>query len=661
MKSFFVFSLSLLFPLFLFSQFKMKFGKIPAEDLEMTTYAGDPDADAVVLGEKAALGFEFNGEATQTRLEVHRRIKILKRAGFDQGDVSLYYYNYQKKGKITGLKVKVINPDGSEHSLKNSEIFDEEVNQYYSAKKFSAPGLQEGSVIDYKYNLYSENIFTLQRWYFQKEIPVKYSEYSVKIPEWYQYVELMNSGAIQRDAPEEREESITYNRGGARGGSGNATVKFVTTRYYAENLPGLKPEPFVTTMEDYLANIQFQLSTVQFPLQPVERVLTTWEKVAQNLTESESFGRQYLNFSNFNAVARAAEPAFEGAETETDIIRAAYDFVLSNIENDGTAGFSVNGSLNRIFERKSGSAGEMNLMLLALLRQKDIKAVPVLLSTRENGKVVEVYPIVSQFDHMVVAAVVDEEIIYLDATEKGRPINYLGTESLNKRAWMMSETPGWIDIKPRKSKKILLANLTLNETGDLNGDLNVSSQGYESFSEKINAKNDTENEGKYWLEMFSEKYPDAELSEVTYEGTERSADKLKVAMDCSLPAAAQVSGDLIYLNPIIYAEFDENPFKIENRLYPVEITYPFQEQLIVNVALPEGYAVEEIPEQVSLALPNKGGKYQYLISQKENSLQIIRKFRLSQLTFLPQEYPGIKDFFGRMIEKENAQIVLKKI
>ncbi len=68
MKSIFVFTLSLFFPLLLFSQFKMKFGKIPAEDLQMTAYAAAPDADAVVLGEKAALGFEFSGEETQTRL-----------------------------------------------------------------------------------------------------------------------------------------------------------------------------------------------------------------------------------------------------------------------------------------------------------------------------------------------------------------------------------------------------------------------------------------------------------------------------------------------------------------------------------------------------------------------------------------------------------------
>ncbi|MGK0365312.1 MAG: hypothetical protein ACI85O_002378, partial [Saprospiraceae bacterium] len=237
-----------LLPFSLSAQQKMKFGKIPSEDLKMTVYEQDTSAAAVVLGETGNLFFEFSGGKTQVHLNVHRRIKILNRSGFDEGDISIYYNN---KGSVNGLKVKAFNPDGSEQTLKKSDIFDEKISDYYSAKKFSVPGLTEGSIIDYRYSLVSESTFSLRRWFFQEDIPVRYSEYTLKIPEWYNYVNLKTGSGIQEDPPNKRNETISYIEGGAKGGSEQLTLDFITTRYYAENLPAMKEESFVTTMEDY--------------------------------------------------------------------------------------------------------------------------------------------------------------------------------------------------------------------------------------------------------------------------------------------------------------------------------------------------------------------------------------------------------------------------
>jgi len=647
-----------LLPLSLFAQKKMKFGKIPSEDLQMTVYEPDTSAAAVVLRETGELYFDFSREDIEIRLEIHRRIKVLKRAGFDEGDVSIPYYSYNNDGSVTNLKVKAFNPDGTSVSIPKSDIFNERVSEYTSAKKFSVPNLTEGTVIDYKYTLMTQNPFSLHRWIFQDDIPVRLSEYSVKIPKWYRYVDLRVGGPIKSDLPTRRTENISYNRGGTSKLI-EIPVELITTRYYAENLPAMKEENYVTTMKDYLASIRFQLSRVDFPSNPVENVMTSWDDVAKEMIESRGFGRQYLKKNNYSKVSEAAAATMSSATTEMDKVKAAYDFVLNNVEWNERYQTSVRENLNDVFEQKTGGSGEMNLMLLALLQEAGIKANPVLISTRNHGKTLDVYPFMSQFNHTMVQVEIEDKKYFLDATEKNRPMGFPDVNSLNKKGWMIGEGQQWIDVKASRSGDVFMVNLALDAEGNLTGDLNASCFGYSGFAERDLARGDKE--GKYWQKRLSEFNTEAEVSDLTYEGMDLNDKSMKAKMTCNIPEAAQVNGDFIYLSPIIHSNFTENPFKSETRLYPVEIPYPFKEQLILNLTIPEGYTVEELPEQVNLILPNKGAKYQYLISQKGNTLQIVCKMSLKQLRFTPEEYKGVKNFFDIMIEKQGEQIVLKKI
>jgi len=648
-----------LLPFSLSAQKKMKFGKISSDDLQMTVYEPDTSATAVVLNEKGELNFEFNGGKTEVKVDIHRRVKILKRAGFDQGDIAIRYYSYNNRSRVSGLKVKVFSPDGSEMDVSKKDIFTEKISDYISAKKFSVPNLEVGSVIEYKYTITTRTVISLQKWFFQEDIPVRLSEYIVKVPEWYKYVKLTKGGPIMSDEPERARETISYSRGGTRKGMGTADIDFETTRYYAKNLPAMKGETFVTTMKDYRANIQFQLSTIEIPGEKVESIMTSWTEIAEDLKVEKYFGSQYLKESKYLKVANIASSKMSMATTDTEKMKAAYSFVLDNIEWNDYYGYIASKDILEVYAEKSGTSADMNLMLLALLKNAGIEAAPVLISTRSNGKSIELYPFLRQFNHVIILAQTDGKSYFLDATEKNRPVGYPEINSLNKRGWLLGDEPRWIDIDTPKSGDVFMTNLILDAEGNLSGNFGASCSGYSGFDEREIAKNDKE--GKYWQERLSEFNEEAEISDISYEGMELNDKNMKANMTCTIPEAGQVNGDFIYVSPIIYSGFSENPFKQENRLYPIEIPHPLKEQLIVNLTIPEGYTVEELPEQVNLALPNKGGKYQYFISQKENVLQVVWKFSLKQLQFSPDEYKGIKDFFDIIVEKKGEQIVLKKI
>src|SRR5690606_10193113 len=113
---------------------------------------------------------------------------------------------------------------------------------------------------------------------------------------------------------------------------------------------------------------------------------------------------------------------------------------------------------------------------------------------------------------------------------------------------------------------------------------------------------------------------------------------VKSELNLRLPEAAQMNGDYIYLPAILFSNFSENPFKLQSRKFPVEMPYPLNEQIVYNIKIPTGYAVEELPQPASLILPAKGAKFQYLISEKDGMVQVVMKINVDQLYYQPEEY-----------------------
>lgn len=642
--------LALLFSTTLFAQKPpMKFGKVPAEDIAMKTYEGDPDAPAVVLGDYGTIQFDVGPEGLQYRFNHHQRIKIFKRSEFDKGDISISYN--RKYHDIGGIKALVITPSGKEISLSRKEMFDENVVGDWMLKKFSLPNLEEGTVIEYKYEIISGNLFSLREWYFQRDIPTRLSELRTEMPDWLEYIYLFQ-GTEKLTANENTSGSLRF---------GDASVDTKKNRYVAENVPALKSERYITTMDDYLMRIRFQLRQLQIPGRVYETYLSTWQELAKDLMLDNNFGVQINKDKNYKDLLAAVRPLLASATTEREKAQVIYSYLAQNIEWNERYGVDASGSLDDAFEKKKANSGQLNLMMIALLKEIGITTYPVLISTRSHGKMVQLYPILSQFNHTLAFAELDGKQLIIDVNDPQRPMGMPRIDALNKKGWLVDpENPQWVNIIPEKGSDIFMANLKIDAEGNMTGDIKSSHSGYSGVDERITRLQDKE--GKYWEERLAKRFADAEVSNVEFENVDVINKPLKDKMNFTIPNAAQATGDFIYVSPALYTSFMENPFKLEERTYPVDMPYPFKEQTIINIEIPEGYRIEELPEITNIALPNDGGKYQFMVSkQDEKNIQIVSRMSVDQTYFKPLEYPAIKSFFDMIVEKQGEQIVLKKI
>ena len=70
-----------------------KMGKPTQEEMQMTVYEPDPDADAVVLYSRTDAQYEWGSDDFRMHYYYRVRIKVLTPEGVDKGNVEIAYYN----------------------------------------------------------------------------------------------------------------------------------------------------------------------------------------------------------------------------------------------------------------------------------------------------------------------------------------------------------------------------------------------------------------------------------------------------------------------------------------------------------------------------------------------------------------------------------------
>ncbi|MBK8565566.1 MAG: hypothetical protein IPN76_20025 [Saprospiraceae bacterium] len=212
---------------------------------------------------------------------------------------------------------------------------------------------------------------------------------------------------------------------------------------------------------------------------------------------------------------------------------------------------------------------------------------------------------------------------------------------------------------PRDGTDAMAFHLSLDEEGTLTGMLTTAHKGYNAIPERRGANPD--NGGSLWQKRLSKRYPEAQVLSAK-SGNLRELEAMYFdTLEIRIPNAAQVSGDHIYLPPVLYSEFDENIFKLKERLYPVDIPYPFVEQVAFNLTLPDGYEIESMPLMVNKGIPSGGANYFFGATPKsDGKVQLSASLNISKQKFQPADYADLKALFDLMIQKKEELVVIRK-
>ena len=80
----------------------------------------------------------------------------------------------------------------------------------------------------------------------------------------------------------------------------------------------------------------------------------------------------------------------------------------------------------------------------------------------------------------------------------------------------------------------------------------------------------------------------------------------------------------------------------------------------LNMEIPEGYTVDELPKSSKVAYNGDEGFFEYIIQKEDNRIQFRSHIKLNEIVFPAEDYNSLRDFFAFVIKKYNEQIVFKK-
>jgi hypothetical protein len=613
-----------------------------AAELDLKIWEKDTLAEAVVLDHTGWIRSELLHDYYGFIFTEKKRTKILKKSGFDRANLRIRIYTKNNANRFNFVKARTWLPSGRKVEVESKSIVYEQIDKNNTVAKVVFPQVTEGAILEYEWSMESQNNFSLRPWDFQSDIPVRRSVLNLDIFSRYEYVFLTQAERIKTTKPNYTSDARTE------------------ITFFALNQPALREENFISTMDDYRTSIRFQLGKYYDTQGIKHEVLSNWEKTARDLNDNEDFGKRYTR--QFSDVVKAIIPTLTTVDTGLTRVQKIYDFVNAKIIQEGYSDIYALNSINELYKKGKASPSEINLMLVALLREAGFDAYPVLISTRDNGRMHENYPIIEQFNQCLVQVeFADKRTLLLDGGNKLRPLGILRESALNSRGCVIKEKSAeWIHVRPPTSSLTTSVTFKFEEDGTLKGGVQTMMKGYIAVRERD--KLETDREGKYIEKEWAKDNPDVKMDSVKVVNADNPNEALRISYNCVLPNAVQITNDLLYIKPTFHSGWENSPFASPERHFPVDMPYPLQDQFVLNLVVPKGYKIEELPKSVNMVLPNGGGSFMYQVNDKmEGQLQINFRIKVQKTFYTGEEYPALKKFFDDIAAKLQEMVVLKKM
>jgi len=602
----------------------IKYGKVNKADLEMKVYPLDTSAAAVILCDYGYF------DSRQFRFYRTLRIKIFKKEGLDWANKT---FPGDSKGDIRGITFNLDGDKIVETKLKNESIFRERVTDDYYRTRVAMPNVKEGSVFDIEFTFES----LPSEWRFQDEIPVRWSELIIESSEYVNF----------------RKNFTGY----------QSLSESSDSRWVAKDVPAFKKEPYMNDPSNYITKFEIEVTSINIP--PTANstgyyrdYASSWKNIAERLMSNNYFGENLKGCGILNDIVKTIESKYT---TPIDKMRAAQAAIKKAVKwNKEEALYSTVTGLSQPFKKKIGNSADINLMLVVLLRKLKLTADLVVLSTRSNG-MLPMSPSLDKLNYVVALATIDDKKYFIDATEESLPAGMLPESCLNSFGRVIYEkTQDQISLKPEKKfKQIIQLDLKLDPDMILTGKMNKTRTDYAALNfresyEKFNSQEE-------YIKDFENDHQGISVSKCEIKNQDSIYLPIVEDYDVKIKNKVTKAGDLLYINPMMYEQMESNPFKVEDRKYPVDFMYPTEKTYLFKLALPENMQVSEYPKPLTIKMPDNTATVQYQATTVGKLLQVSYRFIISKPVFTSEEYANLRMFFSEVVKKHAEPVILKPL
>lgn len=630
------------------------FGKVSISDFSRTDL--DSNANAIVLNEfgRSSVFVDDYDNRIKLQHEYHVIIRINNKEGFKKANFEIPSY---KRGSyirdyFDELKAVTYNLENGrieKTELENKKVFRENYSAYLDLNKFTLPSIKEGSIIEVSYRTLEQDLFNFKTWEFQDDIPKIQSQYIAIIPASFTYnVVLRGPYKLSDQKGEVLKEYIFLD--GLRMDCSKLT-------YSMKNIPAFVEEDYMTSPINFKSSIYYELESIYYPSTGSKKTFSkTWKDVDTDLMNEKAFGGQLKKTDLFKtSLTTIVSPT----DTKLEKAKKIYGYINKQIKWNNYLGKYAESGIEKALERRTGNIGDINLALVTALLAADLEAYPVILSTRRKGTPNALFPVLSDFDYVIACVDINGIKYKLDASNAYLPFGELPLQCLNERGRIIysKKSSDWYPLTAEESSDVnYVLEGTLNDQFKIKGKLTISSKGNKALLKRQHIAKFNSLE-EYW-EKLDEEMPNITLTKSSIQNLEDIDQLLIEEFDVTMDVSKQMGQDILVLAPNIIDRISYNPFKAQERTYPVDMGFKSKTLYSIKLTIPDQYEIVEKPQNASLALPESAAKYRYVTQVDGNQLEILQSLVFNKPIFSVDEYFSLKELYSRIIQQQKLDIKL---
>lgn len=628
-------------------------GDVSRDEVSMTSYQPDSSANAVVLYKTCEVFTDVRDDFVREERHYYR-VKILKEGGLDYGNMKIRYYFNTRSGEedfVENIKVSTYNLENGkvvESKMSKKAVFDEKVTDNHHVTKLSAPNVKIGSVVEFSYIITSHRFWEIPNYYLQEDIPVNSAYYDVSYPEYFIYNKRSQGyDAVHSESSKESSTISTH--------YGAVDMVRYTDTYQAVDLPAMKKESYSYSLSQYKDAVIYSLKLVSLPGETIQNYGSTWEDVDKQLLDVRIVSR--LNSSN--PLKKETQDIMAGQGDDEAKIVSLWKMVKQSVKWDGDIDLYSDKSPADVIKSGTGSNVEINTLLGSVLSDAGYHVEPVMIKLRTSGFLLDFAPSADEYDTFILRVSTSSgAVYYIEGADSRTYLNVLPETYLVERARILrKEGSEWVDLtRLCLNTSNYYADASLTPDGTIKGHLEFTFKNMESEDFK-SAYHYAESEDKFLSDFESDnsiKVSDAVFTNVK-----------EITPGCSLTAnyqaGANVSGDFIYITPMIVKLFSSSSFKNTTRKFPIEFPYPYITKYTFILTIPEGYQIEQLPKTSVYSFQNLGSQFTIVSNELPNSKVIFRvSYKIDKILSSVSDYQAIRQYWNVLSDSANEMIVLKK-
>jgi hypothetical protein len=573
--------------------------------------------------------------------------------------------SYVGKVEIGALEGRVIHPDGTTVPLtgKPSELLKATKGSRGSDTTFTMPGVEVGSVIEYRYQVRYDRYLTAPDWKLQKQYFIHKEHFVFRPSKQFLPQQSKDVGAGDSQLKDAHDNILTDVRFRPVLPVGKTLTPDAMGNYVID-LTDVPPIP----NENYAPPLTDEAYGVDFFYTYTPDVKTYWQV-------QMSFWTKALNAytAPTQALQNAVKELVSPSDSAPDKAKKLYDAV-QKIENTDSSpdGAPLTGSewiprgkVETVLLSKKGSSNQIAFLYLALMRTAGISARPVRIASRSIRIFSAQFMDNVQLDSVLVGMELEGKVTLVDPGTKMAPFAILhwahaGAGGVAMGAGNKAETIVTPFQKNTDNSTLHVGTLNVTPQGDVTGSLKIGFVGQKAIElRQLAIKSGVEAVRSEINVMLAQQMP---------AGIKASVDHMVYLDDPSkqLLAVIPVSGSLsknangrIELPRNFFEAQEKNPFPEENpRELPVDMRYPAQEQEQITYVLPAGYALEGTPQDTNLRW-EENAAYQSRIKVEGSSITGARILARGFTLLEPKDYMQLHDFYQKVITADQQPLVLR--